>query len=80
MSMYLVQFTLTPATWGAMLKKPEDRSKAIAPLYEALGGKLHGFWYTFSGDGHGYVLGELPMTSRRRARSPWCTHPAPSPR
>ena len=60
MSMYLVQFTLTPATWGAMLKKPEDRSKAIAPLYEALGGKLHGFWYTSSGDGHGYVLGELP--------------------
>jgi uncharacterized protein with GYD domain len=60
MSMYLVKFTLTPATWGAMLKKPEDRSKAIAPLYEALGGKLHGFWYTSFGDGHGYVLGELP--------------------
>ena len=43
-----------------------DRSKTIAPLYAALRGKLHGFWYTSSGDGHGYVLGELPMTSRRR--------------
>ena len=37
-----------------------DRSKTIAPLYAALRGKLHGFWYTSSGDGHGYVLGELP--------------------
>jgi uncharacterized protein with GYD domain len=60
MSMYLVQFTLTPATWAGMLKKPEDRREAVAPLYEALGGKLHGFWYAASGEGSGYVLGELP--------------------
>ncbi|MGD0705817.1 MAG: GYD domain-containing protein [Trebonia sp.] len=58
--MYLVQFTLTPATWAEMLKKPEDRRAALTPLYTALGGKLHGFWYASSGDGDGYVLGELP--------------------
>ncbi len=60
MSMYLVQFTLTPATWARMLEKPEDRREALTPLYAALGGKLHGFWYASSGAGDGYVLGELP--------------------
>lgn len=60
MSMYLVQFTLTPAAWAGMIKKPEDRREALAPLYAALGGKVHGFWYTSSGDGDGYVLAEFP--------------------
>ena len=59
MSMYLVRFTLTPATWARMLEKPEDRRQALEPVFAAAGGKLHGFWYAL-GDADGYVLGELP--------------------
>ncbi len=59
MSMYLVRFTLTSATWAKLLDKPEDRRKALEPLFAAAGGRLHGFWYAF-GDADGYVLGELP--------------------
>ena len=60
MSMYLVRFTLTPASWAGMLAKPEDRSAVLTPLFAALGGKLHSVWYTSAGEGDGYVLGELP--------------------
>lgn len=59
MSMYLVRFTLAPATWARLVEKPEDRRKALEPVFAAAGGKLHGFWYAF-GDADGYVLGELP--------------------
>src|SRR5260370_38208106 len=59
MSMYLVRFTLTPATWARLLEKPEDRRQTLEPVFAAAGGKLHGYWYAF-GDADGYVLGELP--------------------
>jgi uncharacterized protein with GYD domain len=59
MSMYLARFTLTPATWARLLEKPEDRRQALEPVFAAVGGKLHGFWYAF-GDADGYVLGEFP--------------------
>ena len=59
MSMYLVRFTHTPATWGRLLDKPEDRRAVLEPLFAQAGGRLHGFWYAF-GDADGYVLGELP--------------------
>lgn len=59
MGMYLVRFTLTPATWARLLETPEDRRQTLEPIFAAAGGKLHGFWYAF-GDADGYVLGELP--------------------
>jgi uncharacterized protein with GYD domain len=59
MSMYLVRFTLTPATWARHIEKPEDRRQALEPVFAAARGKLHGFWYAF-GDADGYVLGEFP--------------------
>ena len=59
MPMYLVKFSYTPETWARLLASPEDRGEAIAAVFEAAGGKLHGLWYAF-GDADGYVLGELP--------------------
>jgi uncharacterized protein with GYD domain len=59
MSMYLVKFSLTPTTWAKMIESPEDRREALEPVFTAIGGKLHGFWYAW-GDADGYVLGELP--------------------
>jgi len=57
--LYLVKFSLTPEAWANLIKQPEDRREVVGRLLEAVGGKLHGFWYAF-GDQDGYVLGEAP--------------------
>jgi uncharacterized protein with GYD domain len=41
------------------MKNPEDRRAAAKQYIEAVGGKMHGFWYAF-GDHDGYNLWEAP--------------------
>jgi Uncharacterized conserved protein len=57
--MYLTRFSYTPETWARLVKNPEDRRAAAAKYIEAVGGKLHGFWYAF-GEHDGYNLWEAP--------------------
>jgi len=59
MSMYLVRFTLTPTAWAHLLETKEDRREVLGPVFTAIGGTLHGYWYAF-GDADVYVLAELP--------------------
>ena len=59
MGMYLSKFSHTPETWARLLANPEDRRAALGPVFEAAGGKLHGYWYAF-GDADGFVLFEAP--------------------
>src|SRR6187200_3262429 len=59
MPLYLTRFSYTPATWAKLIKKPEDRRPAAKQYIEAVGGKLHGFWYAF-GDHDAYALYEAP--------------------
>ena len=59
MPLYLTRFSYTPATWAKMIKNPEDRRLAAKQYIEAVGGKLHGFWYAF-GEHDGYNLWEAP--------------------
>ena len=59
MALYLTRFSYTPETWARLTKKPEDRRKAASKYIEAVGGKLHGFWYAF-GAYDGYNLWEAP--------------------
>ena len=59
MPLYLSKFTYTPETWARLVSKPEDRRKAAQEYIEAVGGKLHGFWYAF-GTHDGYNLWEAP--------------------
>ncbi len=59
MPLYLTRFSYTPATWARLIKNPEDRRAAATRYIEAVGGKLHGFWYAF-GDHDGYNLWEAP--------------------
>jgi uncharacterized protein with GYD domain len=59
MPMYLTRFSYTPETWARMIKNPEDRRAAAQQYIEAVGGKLHGFWYAF-GEHDGYNLWEAP--------------------
>lgn len=59
MPMYLTRFSYTPETWAKLVEHPEDRRMAAAQYIEAVGGKLHGFWYAF-GEHDGYNLWEAP--------------------
>ena len=59
MPFYLTRFSYTPATWARLSKNPEDRRAAATQYVEAVGGKLHGFWYAF-GDHDAYALYEAP--------------------
>src|SRR4026207_1785399 len=59
MPLYLTRFSYTPETWAKLMKNPEDRRAAARQYIEAVGGKLHGFWYAF-GDYDAYNLWEAP--------------------
>ncbi|MFC4904332.1 GYD domain-containing protein [Kocuria oceani] len=59
MPLYLSKFSYTPETWARMIQHPEDRREAARAYIESVGGKLHGFWYTF-GEHDGYNLWEAP--------------------
>ena len=59
MPLYLSKFSYTPETWARLIRKPEDRRKAAQNYIEAVGGKLHGFWYAF-GTHDGFTLWEAP--------------------
>jgi uncharacterized protein with GYD domain len=59
MPLYLTKFSYTPAAWAKLIKNPEDRRAAAKQYIEAVGGKLHGFWYAF-GEHDGYNLWEAP--------------------
>lgn len=59
MALYLTRFSYTPETWARLIRNPEDRRAAATQYIEAVGGKLHGFWYAF-GEHDGYNLWEAP--------------------
>lgn len=59
MSVYLMQFSYTPATWSKLIQNPEDRRNAARSYIEQVGGSLIGFWYGF-GDYDGYAIFEAP--------------------
>src|SRR5215217_4143793 len=59
MPLYLTRFSYTPATWAKLIKNPEDRRAAATQYIEAVGGKLHDFWYAF-GEHDAYNLWEAP--------------------
>ena len=68
MPMYLTRFSYTPETWNRLAKHPEDRREAARAYIEAVGGKLHGFWYAL-GEYDGYNLWEAPDNAAMEAVS-----------
>jgi uncharacterized protein with GYD domain len=59
MPVYLSSFSYTSETWARLIANPEDRREAARSYIEAVGGKLHGFWYGF-GTHDGVTLWEAP--------------------
>jgi uncharacterized protein with GYD domain len=59
MPSYLIQASYTVEALQALLKKPQDRTAAVAKTVENLGGSLTGLWLSF-GDQDIVALVELP--------------------
>ena len=59
MALYLSRFSYTPETWARLAQNPEDRREAAKAYIESVGGKLHGFWYSFVSH-DGVTLWEAP--------------------
>ena len=66
------KFSYTPETWARLIGNPEDRREAARSYIESVGGKLHGFWYSFGPT--------TPTPSGRpRTTCPWPRSRSPSP-
>lgn len=59
MPLYMTQFSYTPEAWAALAKNPENRSVAVKALFEKVGGRLIGMYYSF-GEHDGVIIGESP--------------------
>jgi len=47
MSHYLLQAAYTPEAWAAQLKNPQDRTEALRPAIERLGGRMECAYMSF---------------------------------
>ncbi len=59
MPLYMTQYSLTPEAWAALAKKPEDRSMAVKALFDKIGGRLIGMYYSY-GEYDGVIISECP--------------------
>ena len=59
MSFYMTQAKLSKDAIGAMIAKPQDRSGPVSKMLEAVGGKLHHYFFAF-GEYDIVVLYEAP--------------------
>lgn len=47
MPAYLVQVSYSSEGWAALVKNPQDRTKAVQEPIKKLGGKVDKFWFSF---------------------------------
>ena len=59
MTRYLIEETITSHTAAAIIKNPHDRTEAIRPIFEAVGGKLE-HYYVANSENTVYLLAEIP--------------------
>jgi uncharacterized protein with GYD domain len=59
MPYYLIQAAYTPEAWAGLVKKPQDRARALRPIASQLKGKLVSFYLAF-GDYDVVAVAEFP--------------------
>ena len=59
MARYLMQITLVPQAFAALVQNPDNRAEAVRPIFEAVGGKLEEYYFAV-GENTVYVLSEIP--------------------
>ena len=68
MPLYLFQGAYTSAAWAGMVKKPQNRLRAIEGAVKKLGGSIVGGWLTF-GDYDYAIVCKLPNNTSAAAFS-----------
>ncbi len=59
MARYLIEAAYSRQGISDLIKTPQDRSEAVRPVVERMGGKLESFYFAF-GDYDAVVIAELP--------------------
>lgn len=59
MPLFITRGNYSREAMTGMTAKPEDRTDAVSKLFAAVGGKLHGLYYTF-GEYDFLLIGEAP--------------------
>jgi uncharacterized protein with GYD domain len=59
MAHYLMEVGYTSEAWRNLINKPEDRTSAIRPIIEKLGGKLQNAYFAF-GEYDLIIIAEFP--------------------
>lgn len=59
MAHYLLQVTYTSEAWAGLLKSPQDRTVALKPVLDKLGGKIESAYFAF-GDHDLVVILQMP--------------------
>lgn len=68
MAHYMYQVSYTAEAWAGLVKKPQDRARAIRPILKNLKGRLISFYLTF-GESDAVVIAELPNNEAAAAVS-----------
>jgi uncharacterized protein with GYD domain len=77
---YLIQATTTPQAAAAVLQNPEDRTEAIRPIFESVGGSLEQYYMSLS-ENTIFLIANVPdqvtlraLTAAFFAGGPWVSY------
>ena len=59
MTRYLIEEIISPQAAAALIKNPHDRTEAIRPIFESVGGKLEHYYVAYT-ENTVYLLAEIP--------------------
>ncbi len=59
MTRYLIEETISSQAAAAMIKNPHDRTEAIRPIFESVGGKLEHYYVAYN-ENTVYLIAEIP--------------------
>jgi uncharacterized protein with GYD domain len=68
MAYYLFQVAYTPEACANLVKNPQDRTEAVRPAVEKLGGKVQGAWLAF-GEYDVVLIAQMPDNASAAAFS-----------
>jgi len=59
MTRYLIQETVTSQAVAALMENPHDRTEAVRPIFESVGGKLEHYHVAYT-ENTVYIIAEIP--------------------
>jgi uncharacterized protein with GYD domain len=68
MAYFLLQVAYTPQAWATMMKNPQDRVQALAPVLDRMGGKMECAYFAF-GDYDVVAIMQMPANTDAAAFS-----------